>query len=239
MNAETERQLAKIGKPVDKSEWFIPPQTVNAFYSPENNEIVFPAAFLQPPYFDYQADAASNFGGIGGVIGHEITHGFDLQGAQFDAEGNLEDWWTPEDYERFQALNDEVAAQYGAIEVLPDLFIDGQITVTENVADMGGVQVAYDALLLALAADGAGEATPAAAGVTLTPEQRFFVAWATGWREKVRDEALKTQVLSDPHAPSPVRGVQPLRNMDAFYEAFGVASGDPMYLAPEERIVVW
>ncbi|MFN8590178.1 MAG: M13 family metallopeptidase [Thermomicrobiales bacterium] len=239
MNAETRRQLAKIGKPVDRNEWFIPPQTVNAFYSPETNEIVFPAAFLQPPYFDYLADAATNFGGIGGVIGHEITHGFDLQGAQFDADGNLHDWWTAEDYERFQALNDRVAAQYDAIEVLPNLFIDGQITVTENVADMGGVQVAHDALLLALTDGGTPVATPTADGSGLTAEQEFFVAWATGWREQIRDEALETQVLSDPHAPSAVRGVQPLRNMDAFHEAFGIAADDPMYLPPEERIVIW
>jgi predicted metalloendopeptidase len=229
--------------PVDKSEWSDPPQTVNAFYSDERNEIEFPAAFLQPPYFDYQTDPASNFGGIGAVIGHEITHGFDLGGSQFDANGNLNDWWTPQDNDRFQALNDEVVAQYGAIEVLPDLFVDGQITVTENVADMGGVQVAFDALRNHRAAEGQSlDATPAPSGgdeVALTPEQRFFIAWATVSRTKIRDEALTTQIKEDPHAPDAVRAVQSLRNMDAFHDAFAIAPDDPMYLPPNERIVVW
>jgi putative endopeptidase len=242
-SAETRRTLDQIGKPVDRTEWRDPPQTVNAFYSPENNEIVFPAAFLQPPYFDVQADPAVNFGSIGAVIGHEITHGFDLQGAQFDAMGNLTDWWTPEDYERFQALNDRVAAQYGAIEILPGLNIDGQITVTENVADLGGVQVAFDALQIHLAAQGdqtlsAGPlATPDTVG--LTPEQRFFVACARAWRENTRDEFLSTQVKSDFHAPASIRATLPIRNMDTFYEAFAIEPGDPMYLPPEERIVIW
>ncbi len=242
-NVETRRTLDQIGKPVDRNEWFIPPQTVNAFYNVENNEIVFPAAFLQPPYFDYQADAASNFGAIGAVIGHEITHGFDLQGAQFDADGNLNDWWTPEDYERFQELNDEVVAQYAAIEMQPGLFIDGQITVPENVADMGGVQVAYDALLRHLAAENQSPSTPAAAAsgadLDLTPEQRFFVAWATAWREQTRDEYLTTLIKTDPHSPAAIRGTLPIRNMDAFFTAFDITPADPMYLPPEERIVIW
>jgi putative endopeptidase len=242
-NAETRRTLDKIGKPVDRTEWLDPPQTVNAFYSPENNEIVFPAAFLQPPYFDIHADPASNFGSIGAIIGHEITHGFDLQGAQFDAVGNLTDWWTPEDYERFQALNDRVVEQYAAIEILPGLNIDGQITVTENVADLGGVQVAYDALRIHLAAQEdqspstAPLATPDPLG--LTPEQRFFVACARAWRENTRDAFLSTQVKADFHAPASIRATLPIRNMDAFHEAFAIEPSDPMYLPPEERIVIW
>ena len=277
VNAETRRNLVKIGKPVDREEWFVPPQVVNAFYDPQLNEIVFPAAILQPPFFDYQADPAANFGSIGTVIGHEITHGFDLQGSQFDAEGNLSNWWTEEDNVRFDELNERVAAQYGAIEVLPGLNVNGQITVTENVADLGGVQVAYDALEVYLAAQGqiealatpgatpaaspaatplaspvAALATPAASPLasplaspvaitfeSLSPQQRFFVAAATTWRQKIRDEALETQVRVDVHAPASLRATLPIRNMDEFHEAFGIEPGDAMYLPPEERIVVW
>jgi putative endopeptidase len=247
-NAEARRNVEKVGKPVDPSEWFIPPQVVNAFYSPQNNEIVFPAAILQPPFFDYRADPASNFGAIGFVIGHEISHGFDLQGSQFDAEGDLVNWWTPEDTERFQALNDRVVAQYGAIEVLPGLFIDGQITVTENVADLGGVQVAYQALDRYLATRGQplppppvldGAASAEATTARFSQQQRFFIAAATVWREKTRDEALESLVRTDPHAPAEVRATQPIRNMDAFFEVFDIQPGDPMYLPPEERVVVW
>ncbi|MBA2521279.1 MAG: M13 family metallopeptidase [Chloroflexia bacterium] len=248
VNAETRRNLDKAGKPVDRSEWFVPPQVVNAFYDPTANEIVFPAAILQAPYFDYQADPALNFGGIGFVIGHEITHGFDLQGAQFDAQGNLSDWWTEEDYARFDELNERVVAQYGAIEVLPGLNVDGQITVTENVADLGGVQVAYDALEIYLAAEGEADAlaspvaSPVAAAFafeSLTPQQRFFISAATVWREQSRDEALETRVRTDVHAPSMLRETLPIRNMDEFHEAFEIEPGEPMYLPPEERIVIW
>ena len=269
VNAETRHNLDQAGKPVDREEWFLPPQVVNAFYDAQLNEIVFPAAILQPPFFDYQADPAVNFGSIGIVIGHEITHGFDLQGSQFDAEGNLRNWWTEEDYARFDALNERVAAQYGAIEVLPGLNVNGQITVTENVADLGGVQVAYDALEVYLAAQGEAEvlatpgATPSASPVTalatpaasplasplassmafsfeaLTTQQRFFIAAATTWREQIRGEALETQVRVDVHAPASLRATLPLRNMDEFHEAFGIEPGDAMYVPPEERIVVW
>jgi predicted metalloendopeptidase len=272
-NAEKRRTLDQVGKPVDPGEWTlrgfgpVPPQTINAFYSPQDNEIVFPAAILQPPFFDYRADPASNFGAIGFLIGHEITHGFDLVGSQFDADGNLNNWWTPEDYERFRALNDRVVQQYNAIEVLPGLSIAGQITVTENVADMGGVQVAYDALRHYLATRGqplpqaeaspvassladvvatppgsapaSPVASPAAAVAELTQEQRFFVAAATIWREKIRDELLETLLKTDTHAPAEIRATQPIRNMDAFHEAFGTRPGDAMYLPPEERVVVW
>ena len=283
VNADTRRNLEKAGEPVDRSEWPVPPQVVNAFYNPTANEIVFPAGILQSPFFDFEADAASNFGAIGAVIGHEITHGFDLQGAQFDAEGNLANWWSEEDLASFEELNQLVVEQYGAVEVLPGVNVDGQLTVTENVADLGGVQVAYDALELYLAAQGDAEAaatpitsltgspeapltgTPSALGATpaatpivevasgspeatpvvvtdfdsLTAQQRFFVAYATVWREEIRDEALQTQVQTDPHSPGQVRAVLPIQNMDEFYEAFDITEGDGMYLPPEERIVIW
>lgn len=238
--AELRRQYGQVGKPVDKSAWDLPPQTVNAFYDSLNNEIVFPAGILQAPFFDYRADAAANFGAIGFVIGHEITHGFDLRGSQFDADGNLRDWWNAADIERFTALNRRVAGQYGAIQVLPGMRVNGQITVTENVADMGGVQVAYDALRNHLATT---KATPLPAGATgfaaLTPEQKFFIAAASAWRAKTRDEYLATQVRVDTHSPAKVRATQPIRNMDAFYAAFGIGPGDPEWLSPDERIVIW
>ncbi len=261
VNAATRHNLDQAGKPVDTEEWFIPPQTVNAFYNPTANEIIFPAAFLQPPYFDYQADPASNFGGLGFVIGHEITHAFDLQGSQFDADGNLRNWWTDADQAAFDELNRRVADQYNAIEVLPGINIDGQYTVTENVADLGGVQVAYDALLIYLEARGDTLATPGAEGspaatplatlvggldatpdggeVALTQQQRFFVAAATVWREEIRDESLETRVRVDVHAPAAQRATVPIQNMDEFYEAFGIEPGDPMFLPPEERITIW
>ena len=248
-NASIRESLAEAGLPVDREEWGMNAQTANAYYSPLNNEIVFPAAILQPPFFDYRADPASNYGAIGFIIGHEITHGFDLSGSKFDQNGNLADWWTAADRERFEELNDALVAQYDEIEVLPDLFVNGQLTVTENVADLGGVETAYDALqnLLAQEADGeyAGVTDAAATPTTsddpleFTPEQRFFVAAATVWRGKIRDEALVTRVRSGVHAPPEVRATQPLRNTDEFYEAFGIVEGDPMYLAPAERIRIW
>ncbi|MCC6792230.1 MAG: M13 family metallopeptidase [Thermomicrobiales bacterium] len=234
LNVEYRRNLAQAGEPVDPNEWGALPQEVNAFYDVFNNDITFPAAILQAPFFDYEADPAVNFGGIGFVIGHEITHGFDLQGSQFDPDGNLANWWSEADAAAFQALNDRAAAQYTAIEVLPQIFVDGQITVTENVADMGGVQVAYNGLLAYLEANGdPGEIDG------FTQQQRFFISAATVWREETRDESLETQVKVDVHAPAEVRATQPIRNMDEFYEVFEIEEGDPMYLAPEDRIVIW
>jgi predicted metalloendopeptidase len=232
--AEYKRDLAKVGGPVDRDEWGMLPQTVNAYYSPTNNEIVFPAAILQPPYFDYQADPAFNYGGIGSTIGHEITHAFDQSGSQFDAAGNLANWWTPEDTERFAALTAEVAAQYDQVEVLPGLFVDGGLTIGENIADMGGLQIAHDALQATLAEEGDPGLIEG-----LTQEERFFITFAARWAEKVREEALRVQMQTDSHAPSDVRAVQPARNMDAFYEAFDIEPGDPEYLPPEERVVIW
>jgi predicted metalloendopeptidase len=210
-------------------------QTVNAGYDPSANDITFPAAILQPPFYDPNADLASNYGAIGYVIGHEITHGFDLSGSQFDKDGNYANWWTDEDLANFQALNDEVVAEYNKIEVLPDLFVDGQLTVTENVADMGGLQTAWDALQLALQQNGdPGEIDG------LTQAQRFFIAAAQVWREKIRPEYLQTLVQSDEHAPSMVRASVPAENMDAFYQAFpDVQAGDEQYIAPDDRVVIW
>jgi predicted metalloendopeptidase len=233
-NAFYRRGLAEVGKPVDRDRWNMNVQTVNAGYDTLNNDITFPAAILQPPFFDYQADPASNFGAIGFVIGHEITHGFDQQGSQFDKDGNFANWWTDADAAAFQELNDRVVAQYDAIEVLPDLFVNGQITIGENVADMGGLQVAYQALHTALAASGdPGEIDG------FTQDQRFFIAAAQVWHEKSRNDYLETLIATDEHSPATVRGTQPLRNMDTFYDAFEIFPGDAMYLAPEERVVIW
>ena len=232
--AETRRWLARIGQPVDREEWLDLPQTVNAYYNPSNNEFVVMAGFLQPPFFDPEADLASNYGALGAIIGHEITHGFDQSGSQFDARGNLADWWTPEDASTFESLTGDVVAQFDAIEVLPGLFIDGELTIGENIADMGGMQIAYDGLQLALADAGDPGLIDG-----LTPDQRFFISAAFSSASEVRDEALRMQVETDFHAPDAVRGVQPSRNMDAFYEAFDIGPDDPMYLPPAERIVIW
>ena len=240
--------FAKAGHPVDREKWTRPVQDVDAFYVPPENTMFFSASILQPPFFDYEADAASNLGGIGFIAGHEITHGFNLGGSQSDGEGNLRDWWTPEDRQRFLALNDALAAQYAAIEVAPGLFVNGQFTVIENSADLGGIQNAYAALLAtlgedesAVAASPTSGATPAAVTVAppFTPQQRFFIAAASSWRIKIRPEALELFVRNDPHSPDVVRGTQPLRNCDAFFAAFGIAPSDPMWLAPAERIVIW
>ena len=250
LEARLRKEYAKAGKPVDRGEWQDPAQTVNAYYNPLGNEIIFPAGILQPPFFDYEADPASNYGAIGFIIGHEITHGFDLIGSQFGPDGNLENWWSDEDYERFLALNAELAAQYSAIEVAPGLFINGQITVGENAADLGGIQNAYGALESRLSEEGKSPdaspiaaATPAAAEVEVkppfTPKQRFFIAAATVWRTKERPESLELQVRTDTHSPGSVRATQPLRNADPFFVSFGIVPGDPMWLPPEERIVIW
>jgi predicted metalloendopeptidase len=237
-NAE---RLGKVGEPVDRTEWFLNAIDVNAGYDPARNLMTYPAAILQAPFFDPEADLAANYGAIGAVIGHEITHGFDLSGSQYDGNGNLVSWWTEEDFEAFTALNDRVIARYATIEVQPGLTVDGELTVTENVADMGGLQIAYDALMIALAADDGH--SPAILKQEepwfLTQQQRFFIAASTNWREVATPEAYEFLVASDEHAPGPVRGVEPLRHMDAFYEAFDIDAGDAEYLPPEDRIVIW
>lgn len=229
-----EEDLAKLQKPVDKDEWFMAPQIVNAYFNPSYNEIVFPAAILQPPFFNFEADDAVNYGGIGAVIGHEISHGFDDSGARYDADGNLVDWWTEDDLRQFTELGDALAAQYSALEPLPDTFVDGKFTLGENIGDLGGVNAAFEALKIYLEKKGSpGEIDG------FTPEQRFFLSWGTIWRVKTRDEALKTQVKTDPHAPGMYRAYVPLQNVDAFYEAFNIKEGDKLYLPPDQRVKIW
>ena len=229
-----QKDLAKIGKPVDKAEWGMTPQTVNAYYNPLNNEIVFPAAILQPPFFNPNADAAVNFGGIGAVIGHEITHGFDDSGAQFDADGNLTDWWTPEDKASFEKATKSLAAQYDKYEPVKGTFVNGTFTNGENIADLGGVNIAYDALQMYLKDKG----NP---GVIngFTQDQRFFLSWATVWRTKKKKKAAVSQVKVDPHSPGYFRAFGPLVNTEAWYKSFDVKEGDKLYKKPEERIKIW
>lgn len=229
-----QENLNKLGKPVDKSEWYMAPQVVNAYFNPSYNEIVFPAAILQPPFYNFTADEAVNYGGIGAVIGHEISHSFDDSGARFDKDGNLNNWWTDEDLKQFEALGKALADQYSGIEVLPGVNINGAFTLGENIGDLGGVNAAYDGLKLHFAENGRPENIDG-----FTPEQRFFMSWATVWRSKYRDEALKNQIKTDPHSPGMVRAVQPLLNVDAYYEAFNIKEGDKMYIAPEERVKIW
>ena len=235
MAMQTRGAMASAGMPIDPNTWAMSVQTVNAGYDPTANDITFPAAILQAPFFDPQADPASNYGAIGYVIGHEITHAFDLQGAQFDAHGNYADWWTAGDKAAFDQRNQRVVEAYDQVEVLPDLFVNGQLTVTENVADLGGMQAAYDALQIALQRQ--GDPGPIDG---FTQNQRFFIAAAQIWKEKMRDASLRTQIRTDEHAPGITRAVMPALNMDAFYTAFPqVQPGDPEYIAPQDRVVIW
>jgi len=227
------KDLSMLDKPVDKSEWFMAPQVVNAYFNPSYNEIVFPAAILQPPFYNYKADDAVNYGGIGAVIGHEISHSFDDSGSRYDKDGNLNNWWLDEDLAQFELLGKALADQYSAIEVLPGVNINGEFTLGENIGDLGGVLAAYDALQLSFKGNNPEKIDGFSA------EQRFFISWATVWRTKMRDEALKTRIKTDPHSPGMNRAVQPLLNIDAFYEAFDIKEGDNMYLAPENRVRIW
>jgi putative endopeptidase len=225
--------VAKLDRPVDPAEWAMTPQTVNAYYNPMRNEIVFPAAILQPPFFDPNADAAVNYGAIGGVIGHEITHGFDDQGRKADGDGVLRDWWTAEDAARFEARARALSAQYSAIEVLPGARVNGDLTLGENIADLGGVLLGLDAYRLSLA----GRPAPVLDGIT--GEQRVFYGWAQVWRSVTREETARKLLVTDTHTPTPVRARAPVRNVDAWYEAFGVKPGDADYLPPEQRVRIW
>jgi predicted metalloendopeptidase len=229
-----QEDLKDLQKPVDKSRWGMTPQTVNAYYNASFNEIVFPAAILQPPFYNYQADEAVNYGGIGAVIGHEISHGFDDSGARYNAEGNLVNWWSEEDLKQFTALGTALADQYSALEPLPGTFVDGKYTLGENIGDLGGVNSAYDGLMLHLKQNGNPGLIDG-----FTPQQRFFISWATVWRSKMRDEAIKNQVKTDPHSPGMYRAYVPLQNVDAFYEAFGIKPGDGMYIEPAKRVKIW
>ncbi len=225
--------VAKLGKPVDRNEWFMPPQTVNAYYNPGMNEIVFPAAILQPPFFDPYADDAVNYGGIGQVIGHEIGHGFDDQGRKSDGDGVLRDWWTEEDAERFKQRADMLVAQYDGFSPLEGMNINGEFTLGENIGDLGGIEIAYHAYQLSLE----GKEAPVIDG--LTGEQRFFLGFAQIWKGKMRDAILANQLSSDPHSPVRFRVNGVLPNLDEWYEAFGVTEGNAMYLPPEERVRIW
>ena len=226
--------LDKINEPVDRTEWGMSPQTVNAYFNPFNNEIVFPAAILQPPFYDYKADEAVNYGGIGAVIGHEISHAFDDSGSRFDANGNLVNWWTEADLNQFTERVNKLAEQYDKIEVLDSVFINGKFTSGENIGDLGGLLGAYDGLQKFYKEAGRPENIDG-----FTGEQRFFMSWATVWRTKQREEALRTQIQTDPHSPGRYRATQPLLNIDAFYEAFNIKEGDGMYIKPEDRVRIW
>ncbi|MBT8049340.1 MAG: peptidase M13 [Xanthomonadales bacterium] len=230
---EYRRNLDKLDRPVDKNEWFMNPQTVNAYYNPAWNEIVFPAAILQPPFFNVEADDAVNYGGIGAVIGHEIGHGFDDQGRKFDGDGNLRDWWTEEDNSRFEVRKNMLAEQYNGYEVIDGLTINGEFTSGENIGDLGGLGIAYKAYKLSLD----GEEAPVIDG--FTGDQRFFIGWAQVWRGKARDAETKRLLTVDPHSPAKFRANGAPVNVNAFYDAFDVKEGDGMYLPPEERVKIW
>ncbi|MBT8287167.1 MAG: M13 family metallopeptidase [Flavobacteriaceae bacterium] len=231
---QLKENLSEIGEPVDKTEWGMPPQTVNAYFNPLNNEIVFPAAILQPPFYNYMADEAVNYGGIGAVIGHEISHAFDDSGARFDSDGNVNNWWTTEDLTEFEKRGNLLAEQYSGIEVLDSVFINGKFTLGENIGDLGGVLGAYDGLQLYFKENGRPDDIDG-----FTAEQRFFMSWATVWRTLTREDALRTQIKTDPHSPGIYRAIQPLKNIDAFYEAFNIKEGDGMFLPPEQRVRIW
>jgi putative endopeptidase len=232
---EFARELGKVGKPLDRDEWFMLPQTVNAYYNPGFNEIVFPAAILQWPFFNVNADPAANYGGIGGVIGHEIGHGFDDQGSEFDGDGRLSNWWTDDDRERFTQLTRSLIDQYNALEpaALPGHHVNGELTIGENIGDLGGLSIAWKAYQLSLD----GKEPPVIDG--LTGAERFLLSWAQVWRQAARDEEALRLLTIDPHSPTEFRCNQIARNLDLFHETFGVTEGDPMWMDPSERVTIW
>ncbi len=232
---EFARELGKIGKPIDRDEWFMTPQTINAYYNPGFNEIVFPAAILQYPFFDENRDAAANYGAIGAVIGHEIGHGFDDQGSRFDGDGRLTDWWTAEDRAAFEERTRALIAQYDALEPaqLPGHHVNGALTIGENIGDLGGLGIAWKAYLISLA----GEEPPVVDG--LTGAERFLLSWAQAWQMKLRDEEALRLLSIDPHSPNEFRCNQIVRNLDVFFDAFGVAPDDALWLDPDDRVTIW
>jgi len=241
---DQEHELRKIGRPIDRDEWFMTPQTVNAYYNPGMNEIVFPAAILQPPFFDPDVDDAVNYGGIGAVIGHEIGHGFDDQGSKYDGAGRLEDWWTEQDRTEFEKRTHALIAQYDAFvpeQLGPDgQHVNGALTVGENIGDLGGLTIALKAYAISLGAGGeAGSLDDAPVIAGLTGAQRVFLGWAQVWQTKIRDEALLQRLATDPHSPAEFRCNGVVRNLAEFHEAFDVRPGDALYLAPEERVSIW
>jgi predicted metalloendopeptidase len=230
---ETRRNLAKLGKPIDRTEWGMTPPTVNAYYSATMNEIVFPAGILQPPFFYEDGDDAVNYGGIGVVIGHEMSHGFDDSGSQYDADGNLKNWWTPEDRKAYDARTALIVKQFDGYKPLPDQSINGKLTLGENIGDLGGIKIAYAAMERALA----GKPRTKIDG--FTPEQRFFLSYATIWRGQYRDEAMRVQLNTNPHSPGHWRAIGPPSNLPEFWEAFGCAEGTPMRRAEADRPAIW
>jgi endothelin-converting enzyme/putative endopeptidase len=227
-------QLARLPKPVDRALWDMTPQTVNAYYNPLMNQITFPAAILQPPFFDPAADAAVNYGSIGAVIGHEIGHGFDDQGRQFDASGRLRDWWTPTAAAEFAKRAEALGKQYDQFEPIPGTKVNGKLTMGENIGDLGGLEMAYAAYRRHVAQHGE---PPVIDG--FTGDQRFFLAYGQSWRSKFREDALRERLLSDPHSPPEQRVNGVVRNVDAWYRAFDVRPGDKLYLPPQERVSIW
>ena len=231
--AASRRQIDRTGQVVDRSEWGMTPPTVNAYYSSVTNQIVFPAGILQPPFFDFTMDDAVNYGAIGGVIGHEITHGFDDQGRRSDADGNLTDWWTAEDAAKFRERAQKLVEQFNNYQALPGLAINGQLSLGENIGDLGGTSIAFEALQRSLV----GKEKKLIDG--LTPEQRFYVSWAQQWRTKFRDDAMRLQIARGPHAPGNFRAIGPLVNQQDFFDAFGIREGDPMWRKPADRCQIW
>jgi putative endopeptidase len=230
---ENDFQVAKLGKPVDRTEWLLTPQTVNAYYTPLLNEIVFPAAILKPPFFDFGADDAANYGAIGAVIGHEIGHGFDDQGRHYDGTGALREWWTEADAKEFEKRAKMLVGQYAAAMPLPGLHVNGELTLGENIGDLGGLSIAYKAYKISLA----GRASPTLDN--LTGEQRLFAGWAQIWRTKYREEEIRRRILADPHSPPEFRVNIPVSNIQGFYDAFGVKAGDNEYRDPRDRVQIW
>ena len=232
---EFQRELGKIGTPLDRDEWFMTPQTINAYYNPGFNEIVFPAAILQYPFFDETRDAAANYGAIGAVIGHEIGHGFDDQGSKYDGDGRLTDWWTSADREAFEKLTGSLIEQYNALapRQVPDHHVNGALTIGENIGDLGGLSIAWKAYLISLS----GEQPPVIDG--LTGAERFFLSWAQAWQQKGRDEEVIRLIAIDPHSPNEFRCNQIVRNIDGYYDTFAVTASDELWLNPEERVTIW
>ena len=230
---EYRRMIDKLGKPVDREEWGMTPQTVNAYYNPPLNEIVFPAAILQPPFFSAKAPDALNYGGIGAVIGHEISHAFDDQGSKYDGDGNMENWWTDEDRAAFEAITKQLVAQYEGYEAFPAENVNGSLTLGENIADLSGLAIAHKSMKLA---DG-NEAPEKYMG--WEPDQLFFIGWSRVWQRKYRDDELRKRLKTDPHSPSQFRANGPVINIDAFYDAFNVKPGDQLFKPEEERIKIW
>jgi endothelin-converting enzyme len=231
---EFKRRMGKLGKPVDRAEWHMYPQTVNAYYNHNMTEIVFPAAIMQPPFFDPEADDALNYAGIGAVIGHELTHGFDDQGSKFDAQGNMRNWWTETDRKNFESKTEKVVEQFNTYKPLDDISINGKLTLGENIADLGGLSIAYDAFRITLKEQGKEMEIG-----DLTPDERFFTNWAQIWRVNMSEEALRLRLNTDPHSPGKYRANATISNMPEFYKTFGCETGDKMYREEKDRIKIW